>query len=78
MCLEYGVREGLRFSVAFPPPLSNADSKWSSRQRMPPFCWRRHTSGPLGEGQLILVKKAETRPIDFFFLDTCKFWKVGG
>lgn len=76
-----GVREGLRFIIAFPPLSSNADRQqveWQSECLL--SVGERHTSGPLGEGQLFLVKKPETRPIAFFFffLDTCKFWKVGG
>lgn len=63
-----GVREGFEVQLFFSPHPHQmlTDSKWSGSQRTPPFCWRRHTSGPLGEGQLFLVKKPETRPIASF------------
>lgn len=67
------MREGLRFIIAFPPLSSNADRQqveWQSECLL--SVGERHTSGPLGEGQLFLVKKPETRPIAFFFF----FWTL--
>lgn len=62
-----GVREGLRFSVAFPSPSSNADKTASEVAVRECLLFVGEETGPLGEGQLISVNKPETRPIAFFF-----------
>ena len=62
------MRERLGLRVAFPPPSPDADRQrveWQSENAS--FTWRGHTSGPVGEGRLFLVKKPETRAIAFFF-----------